>query len=100
MTNHILDSLPKARSSAARFVLEPIAEYLDMEVDELFDAVEAAVSALTLTPSPEGFREAVRLFAEPYAIHIDVPWVDVADMILGTLSWDIDVPKTALDNWK
>ena len=85
--NHLLDVIELAQSSAAQFVLQPIADNMDLTVEELIDAIQAAVSAMTLEPTGEHLRDVMRRFAEDYALTLDMPWEDVADMILGALTW-------------
>jgi hypothetical protein len=100
MTSPVLDALPVIKNSAAVAVLQPIADHMEMSVEDLIDALAAGVSALLNEPTQEGFRTAIRPLVEPYAEFIEMPWEAVADAVINMMTWPAAKQQTLLDNWK
>jgi len=92
-----------ARQSALPVALASVAEYLEVEVEVLVDAVAACLLALTADESArdDATRAALTPILESYAAAIDCEAAQVADAVIGALSWAAPDPKThILDSWQ
>ena len=97
----LVEAIERAKQSALPTLAAGIAQVAGVEVDDVVDAIEAALlTAVIGTPTTESLRSALRVVAEPYATAIDTPWETVADAILGTMEWTPPDPSTwTLDSW-
>jgi hypothetical protein len=97
------EAVEQAKQSALPIAAMPIADELDLPIDDVVDAIEAALLTLTIADldrMEEATRNALRPVVEQYAVSIGVPWETAADAMIGALEWAAPNPsKWVIDAW-
>lgn len=97
------EAVAHAKESALPIAAQPIADELDLPIEDVVDAIEAALLTLTvddLERMEEATRRALRPVVEQYAASLGLPWETAADAMIGALEWAAPDPsKWALNPW-
>jgi hypothetical protein len=93
-TDEVVD---KAKESSLPVFAQQIAEEIGLEVDDVVDAIGAALLSLTAEEcdSDEATRNALKPIVFEYAQSIGIEWETYADAIVGSLHWT----KPNSKNW-
>ena len=92
-----------AKESALPALAEPIAEHMGLDVDDVVDAIGAALLSLTAEEADrdDATRNSLKPILSDYAEAIGMKWEEVADAIVGALHWTKpDSKNWAMPDWR